>query len=358
MLHCHRFGGVRVCRDQTEVGSSRGTKRALPSRSKALREEGRTLLAALAEPTNRRLLEELVEGRSRSELAARLWLSQRTLSRHLGELSELKLIERLPGRCGHKRLAYRLSPAGYEALSIAAELEALKGELAGRGIKLSCLLTALQRSNTLLVVARLILEQPRTCWELEGSLPDLSAPTLRRVLKALCESGLATAEPGPRGLRYRLTDAVVPCARLALLLARFRWRHLPEGPHQPLQGDLRGLLVLLAPLLRTPPELEGICHLIPAPAPQIAYPDVLVRISRGRVMVVPIDQPGELHARVEGSGLAYCQALLEGDPAGLWIQGERALAEGLFRASAQALKALAPPAGPGAQQGGGIRANF
>ena len=78
------------------------------------------LIAAVAEPSRRRLLQLLGHGeRTVTELAAHFMVSRSAISQHLGVLAEVGLVaSRREGRFQH----YRLKPEGMTALR--AELDA------------------------------------------------------------------------------------------------------------------------------------------------------------------------------------------------------------------------------------------
>jgi DNA-binding transcriptional ArsR family regulator len=70
--------------------------------------------AAVAEPTRRRILDELLEGESSvGDLVARLGLTQPTVSKHLRVLKEAGLVA---SRVDAQRRCYRIDPAGLRAV--------------------------------------------------------------------------------------------------------------------------------------------------------------------------------------------------------------------------------------------------
>jgi DNA-binding transcriptional ArsR family regulator len=72
------------------------------------------VFVAVAEPTRRRLLDELLDGeRTVGELVGRLRLNQPTVSKHLRVLKEAGLVS---SRADAQRRCYRIEPSGFGAI--------------------------------------------------------------------------------------------------------------------------------------------------------------------------------------------------------------------------------------------------
>jgi len=295
-------------------------------------------LSLLGQEGLRGVLHALAQGpRSRAQLSRALGVSERTIATRLRLLQERGALTGAAsgGRNGCR--LFLLAPAGRQALAIDAELSRAYGRMVAEGIDAAGLQTLAQGGVQARRLGRALLERPATFSELAARLPEIPRSTLSRTLALMVRSGLVRREgTGRRNARYSPAPQLHHLARAAVMLAAWRWRHRP-GQALALQGDLHGLLCLLASRLRPPAGLVGLCRLSQPPAGGRSWPDVLVALGGGRAQVVSVAFAPAREAHLHGTGLAWCQALLEG--AGpLTIEGDRELARGLLGALAAALQ--------------------
>jgi DNA-binding HxlR family transcriptional regulator len=178
---------------------------------------------------------------------------------------------------------------------------------------------------------------PLRAVELEVRLPDLGRSALLRRLKSLPDYGVLVRGEHAGETRYALSDSTRHLAIVALRAARCEWwRATPVDSR--LNGDLSGLLRVLAPLVRVPQDIGGTCRLClyTKTAPQT---DVYLTATSGRVAALntaPMTAPQAVsHATVE----VWCEALLHGSSSKIVTTGEDALFKAVFSGVSTALLA-------------------
>jgi len=172
--------------------------------------------------------------------------------------------------------------------------------------------------------------------ELEVRLTELGRSALLDRLRSLTGCGVLLREEHPGEVRYALAD----CARhLGLIVARAAWcegqRASPAD--RALVSDLPGLLHLLAPLVRIPQDLSGICRLRIEKATLEA--EIYLTAASGRIAALGAAPTAAPQAVSHASPRDWCGALLHGDPSKISTTGDamlgRAVLDGLSTALAE-----------------------
>lgn len=319
------------------------SKSTRPEHERPARDGAGFSLRLLADGRTLALLGALRDGPlERSDLALRLGVSRRTLDRRLDTLVEIEIVVRRPSPRNRRRVDCALSEGGGELFLLAEEIGAVwrRTPAAARRISSAQLLELIaDRRNRLILRALLSAPQPYT--ELLHLLPGLTPGALQRHLETLLAGGLVRSARGPGGAPvYRLNTSPAPAlARIAVLIARWRWRWTPHSAPR-MAGDLAGLIELIAPFAHTPPGLRGTCHLRVQPPPDVrGWPDVELSLADGHIRVLVFDPARAPDAQAQALPLAWCEALLSSEPAGIEIDGEREIVEALLAAVAAALRA-------------------
>ncbi|MGO9791460.1 MAG: winged helix-turn-helix transcriptional regulator [Solirubrobacteraceae bacterium] len=303
--------------------------------------DGEGYLRLLADERTLALLRSLHDGaQGRAELGRHLGVPARTLDHWLEALAEMGIAVRRPSARNQRRVECALTEAGGELLLLAEEMEAalLRAPSPRRASTSRLLELIADRPNRLIL--RALLDGPQPLTELLRLVPELSRGTLRRHLEELVAGGLARALPGERrgARRYELTELVALLARVAVLAACWRLRWTPRNVPR-MAGDLAGLVGVIASRVRLPPGVRGTCLLHVQPPPGVeGWPDVELSLAGGRISVLAFDPARAPGARAQAAPLAWCEALLSGEPSAIEIDGERAPAEALLAALVAALR--------------------
>lgn len=228
----------------------------------------------------------------------------------------------------------RILPSGEELLFIAFTIEqwlrkapggpiGIDGEAASRAIPA----LAEGWSST---VAHALAAGPRTAAALEDEIEGVGAVRLRRLLETMVEAGLLEERPGEEdgAPRYAVTDFLRAGMAPIAAGARFEQRYAPAGTPRLDVLDVEAGLRLALPLLRLPPELEGVCRLgvsVVVNARSVPV-GVMARVERGRVVSVSTELSGEFDALLEGPTTAWIDAAVEPLASRLLPEGDEDLA--------------------------------
>jgi DNA-binding HxlR family transcriptional regulator len=151
---------------------------------------------------------------------------------------------------------------------------------------------------------RALAARPLGLTELNRVIPQVSYPTLERRMTAMRQVGLI--EPEHRGNGRVTRCEVTPWLRQAVapLTAAVGWEYtcIPEQTPAPGKIDAEAALLLAAPLLDLPSELEGACRLA-------------VEFRRGSDL-----EFAGVTATVTGGRVCSCVSRIEGRP-DAWISG-------------------------------------
>jgi DNA-binding HxlR family transcriptional regulator len=185
-------------------------------------------------------------------------------------------------------------------------------------------------------IVRALADAPLRQGELLAHLPLFARSTLLGRLKMLHACDLLVREARSGEVRYGLTDGARHLVVVALRAAycEGRWAGTRDDPS--LAGaDLPGLLHMLAPLSRVDREVAGACRWrLDSPGA-----DTYLTVRSGRIAAlgaaptVAPDADGVARPGIWG------EALLSGDPSGIFVTGDRALFDTIFRGLSAALLA-------------------
>ncbi len=270
------------------------------------------------------------------------YVSEATFDRSLRSLVESGIVVSRPLESDHRRRADELTQAGRDLLEIAEEIEAveLRASAGLRGPSAPPPLSVVADAVGRLIMRELLVERALSFTELRSRLPELAQGTFADHL-VLMEGGLVRVLPDPQREEhcYQLSELAPALARGMTLSARFRRRITPRSAPW-MSGDLPSLVKLLlrAPV-RAPQRANGavLLHVRPPTRTERGWSDVEVALTDGRLS---LRSPGtrEPGARVRASPLSWCDALLDGDLAGIEIEGDGELAHTLLAALAVALR--------------------
>ncbi len=276
------------------------------------------------------------------------------LSRHLGDLSERRVREhvrvlardgiavRLPGAWNSHRVAWGLSESGRELLDLYELIVRCERPLRPARADASCWpLARVLADVRMRAVIRALAGGRLTLAELQYQLPWIARNTLKRCLQRLLECGVLLAHGAHGARRYELRRrARGPLALVALRGMYWRLRFTPE--HPPLDaGDLPGVVMLLAPIVRAPAGVHGICVMqaLPDAVARVRWPDAHLSVLRGRIALLPAGSRHAPRARMRATSLVWCEAMLSGVSTGIEVEGDRTLADVALGALASPLRA-------------------
>jgi DNA-binding HxlR family transcriptional regulator len=222
-------------------------------------------LRLLADPINAAILREIgSEEIGAEELATRLrHASRSTRFSRLRRLEQLGLLVRETLASVPRRSRYRLTHPGRDLLPVAERIEdwlrrsprragksAAPPPVAVRGLAIGWNTEVLHRLG----------ERPHSLAELAGRIEGVSYDRLRHALRMLHSAGLV----GPSGgvghrRRYRLTHLAREATAPIALAIRWDERHLAGESASLTAADVEALLLLPAPLIKLPGDLNGTC---------------------------------------------------------------------------------------------------
>lgn len=305
------------------------------------------------------LLEALAEGASGQQELRRAAGSpaQSTLRGQLRALEALGAIRRerlddFPGT-----LEYELLEPGRELLAVAEGLRRwLRGapdgplELSDDAAK-AAVKGLVEGWNTGVTAA--LATGPLSLTELDKEIPSVSYPSIERCLDALRLADLV--EVGARcssGTPHTITEWLRRGLAPIVLAAHWEHRHEPDGGDAVCRADLEGGVALADPLLELPAQLSGICQL----AARVANEDgdgerrVMdwVEVRDGEIAYGAAHPRRKPDAWASGKIGTWFSTVIDTDPRGLRLSGDRELAEALFESLHRALFEGEPELIPGA----------
>lgn len=295
---------------------------------------GAYTLVLLALPLNCLILRALGEGSSRLVDLRRAagFPAQTTLRVHLKRLEQLGAIgvrsrDRFPGT-----LEYELSDAGRELLEVAAPLErwlekAPEGPLTlGSSAAKAAIKALVEGWSTCML--RALAVKPFTLTQLDEVIGTLNYPSLERRLAAMRLTGQLEAQEGDgRGKAYGVSAWA--CQAVAPIIAATRWerQHLAAStpPIEPVDAEAAFLLTI--PLLRLPAEVAGSIRMTAeiSDDTQRDFAGVLATVSEGQIAACTTQLDGYSDAWISASPPAWLAAVIDRDPHGLQLGGDRGL---------------------------------
>lgn len=296
------------------------------------------VLLALAMPLGYAILERLADGPlAERELLEKLHAGRTSCFAHLRKLSELGVIDRQREATMALAFCGLREPQGGEMLKLGRLLAADYG--AKRGEELPDA-TVPRAANALAIgwtatVLRWVGERPRGLSELDRLAPvGVGAADIKRALKGLGRVGLTRRQPAGRRPRTELSARTAPLARQLAGAVRWHRRYRPQHDRALDRLDAECLLLLAGRGLPASGLGGGSCGLVMNGLGGVRLSDGGGGVSEAAVL------SGEsCEARLEGSADAWLELLVDADPGGLRVEGEKQIGEALLnelRASAQA----------------------
>ena len=284
---------------------------------------GVPILCCLAEEWTVPILRELDAGPLRpSELDERLPRAPHAaVMRRLRQLHSGGVVLRQRSRGLSPRADYFLTDAGRELMEIprAADRWARHASPPDSGRRpagrLALRLTADEMTRTILLS---LADGPLRPLELEKRLPQVGRSAVRDKLGRLVIAGILTRSTLGGYPNYSLTPSARRLSLLGLLAGYWEWRWT-TGVEAHDGSELAGLLRLLAPVVRTPEPLAGVCRLRVASDPRDR--DVYLVADHGRLAAVHAAS-GPVEAVGYAAPEVWCDALLHMQLAGITKTGD------------------------------------
>jgi len=260
--------------------------------------------------------------------------AQTTLRAQVKKLCDAGAIEkwrrnRFPGV-----LEYELTEAGDGLVSVGATLERWLAqgphgplELGGHSAKAAIRAITEAWSATML---RALAAKPLTLTELDSVITALNYPSLERRLSAMRLVGLVEACNGSagRGTPYGVTDWARRSIAPLVTAARWERQHAPAETAPIVKLDVETAFLLAAALLPAPSDLSGSCRLAVdlRTKRRPALAGIVIALRDGSVSYGTTRLDTEVDAWASGGLQAWFAAMVDGDPAGLELGGDAALA--------------------------------
>jgi DNA-binding HxlR family transcriptional regulator len=261
---------------------------------------------------------------------------QTTLRGHLGNLIGMGALEKRSRDGQPNMVDNALTPIGMDMLFVSETLEtwlarnpeeALDLESAAGKGAIKALIGG-WNSNML----RALAARPFSLTELDNLITAFTYPALERRLSAMSLAGQVAAVHGAeKGTPYAVTKWLRQGMAPLIAAARCEQRHLAAETAPLARIDLEAMLLLTAPLVEPPAGLEGSCQLTVTGDEEGRWRSagVTIAVRDGRVVSLSSKVEPEAPSSALGSAIAWFDAIIEGELAGLTISGDRELAEAL-----------------------------
>ena len=300
---------------------------------------GAQTLTLLAAPRAFLILRSLTEGtKGRLELRRDAGSpAQSTFRSHIGVLESAGVVVKNRRDSFPGALEYELTDAGRELLVVADRLE---GWLAGApreplelgSDRAKAAIKGLVDSWCATVLSALA-AGPLTLTELDRQISVVSYPMIERCLETMrLADQVEVGARETRGTPYAVTDwlrrGIAPLA----FGARWEYRNETDGAVPIFRTDLDDVLRLATPKLGLPPELSGVCQL----AVKIPHDEKqnrilgLLEVEEERISLGAPTPRHKPDARASGSVDDWFSTMLEADPKGLRLSGNRTLVQTIF----------------------------
>ncbi len=306
---------------------------------------GVPILRCLAEEWTVPVLRELSAGSLRpSELEERLPRAPHAaLTRVLRELRSSDVVVRRRSGGLSPQADYALTEGGRALLAIpdAAERWARNWSPLDSGRRpagrLALRLTADETTRTILLA---LADGPLRPGELDEHLPQIGRSAARERLSQLHVAGILARVELDGCARYTLTPSARRLSLIEMLGGRWE-RQWGQGEAND-NGDLPGLLQLLAPVVQIPEPVEGVCQL--RFASESSEQDIYLVADRGRLAVVlaASGPPAPPEAAGWAPPEAWYEALLHRRLAGLSTSGDLGLISSVLAGVSAALVSDSP----------------
>jgi DNA-binding HxlR family transcriptional regulator len=303
---------------------------------KASTRAGSCVLSLFAVPLNPLILRALAGGPMRlADLHKEAGSpAQTTLRDALGNLVEIGALERRRRDDGPSVVDNRLTELGAELLLVADALEAWLARspegpipLQAKAAKGAIKALAAGWSSTML---RALAARPLSLTELDSLIASYSYPALERRLATMRLAGQVEALSGRgRSRPYAVTDWVRQGIAPLVAAIRCERRHMPAETAPITRLDVDAAFLLATPLVTLPATANGCCRLaVDIGADGVPHPaGVDVAVERGGVVsCVTRLKPEDPTASALGPVAAWFEAVIEGEPGELRIDGDRRLA--------------------------------
>lgn len=299
---------------------------------------GAHALSLLSVPLNVHVLKALEEPRSLVDLRRAVGSPPQTTMRvHLGNLTELGVLERRRQAAFPGTVDYELARPGDELLAVADVLQAWlngspEGPLSLGSVAAKSAIKALVDGWTSTMV-RALAARPLSLTDLNRLISGLNYPSLERRLSALRHTGLVEACHGQgRGTPYTVTDWLRRAVAPLTAAAHWERRHRPPEASPISRIDIEATFLLAIPLLSLPSDLSGSCRLaveVQNGHRELDLAGALVEVREGSIASCVSRLQGEAEAWASGSASTWLRAVIEEDTDPLEIGGDCSLATAL-----------------------------
>jgi DNA-binding HxlR family transcriptional regulator len=270
--------------------------------------------------------------------------AQSTLRGHLAALEAEGLVEHHRRNSSAGALEYELTASGRELLAVAAGIERWLEDAPGGPLELGhdaakAAIQGLVAGWTTTVLTELAVES-LSLTELDKRISTVSYPTIERCLEAMrlaqqLEVGSRTATGRPHTLSDWLRRGIAPL----VLAARWEHRHRPAEAASICLPDVAGAFLLLSPMVDLPARPSGICQMALRPPDGDRRKRVLnsVELRDGRIAFGPVYPHRRPDAWMSATADGWFSTVVDGDPQGLRISGDRQLAADIWKGLHRAL---------------------
>ena len=313
---------------------------------------GTKALALLARPINVHVLQALAESpKSLTELRRETGSPpEATIRGYVRTLAETGVLKRRRPDDFAPSLDLELTAPGRDLLTVA---EALRGWLSvapegplqpGSPPAKSAVKALVEGWDTCMM--RALAAHPVSLAELDGLIPGLNYPTLKRRLAAMRLVGQVQKMPGRGGSTpYIATEWLRRAVAPLSAAVRWEYRHLGEHAAPIAHRDAEAAFLLAAPLLRLPADLTGSCRIAVAlrNGSGHALAGVMLRAEEGSITECIPRLEGHPEAWATGPAEAWLAAMIDCDTRSLELGGDSRLATELIGALHGALFGAADP---------------
>lgn len=310
-----------------------------------MRAGGQTL-TLLGNPRNSLILRALAEGtKGQRDLRRDAGFpAQSTLRGHLETLEKAGVIDKRRRDSFPGTLEYDLTDPGRELLAVAASLErwlagAPRGPVELGSDAARAAIKGLVEGWSAAVLTTLA-NGPLSLTELDMRIAAISYPTLERCLDTMrLAEQLEVGERTARGTPYEVTEWLRQGLGPLALGARWEHRHQPDGVDPIEHADIDGALMLGGPLFKLSGEVSGVCQLaVKTPGGKKQRRSLgFVEVRSGKVNFRAVYSQDKPDAWASGTMDTWFATVIDADPSGLRMSGDRDLAEAVFEGVHKAL---------------------
>jgi DNA-binding HxlR family transcriptional regulator len=245
-------------------------------------------------------------------------LSYKVALSRLRRLVSLGLVaatgQALGGGRSSGRVAHRLITPGSAILTVvgcAANCEATWGRRPRPFAPLGAQALAVAADRSWRAIARALAHERLRVRDLEALIPEISHGTLERRLRDREAQGLIKSQREGREAWHSLTDSARRQATVAMYAGRWEWI-FGDADKGLLASDLAGVIHQLAPLVRLPDQLNGICRMREDWHTTLQS-DVYLAVRAGELIPFVVGPLGQPDVTAKGTPQEWAQALITDD---------------------------------------------